>query len=216
MRWFFAVSLFIAPAAFAESVPEVVSVEVPNAGFEAAELAPWEAYGDVVEVINDDCAAGNACLRLGIAAGAPNNEAGIYQDVAVVSPRSLRVSAGIAVDEALTGDTIVELKLELPGSEDYVWTEVHSGATPVGAWDKPVLCIDVTGDQALARPVVLVRSPTGTGTGVVRVDAIELMASISPCNAGASDDDGGCAGGALGFAPASLLLFFCRSRRVSR
>lgn len=202
--WLVAVPLFIAPAAHAEAVPDVTVIEVPNGSFDAADVDPWMTYGDVVELVAGDCAQGTGCLRLGITGGAANNEAGIYQDVVVANPRSLRLSAGVAVDEALTGDTIVELKLELPDtSEVYGSVVVHSGATPVGEWGKPSLCLDVPGEQGHARPVVVVRSPTGTGTGVVRVDGFELFASLRPCPV-PSSDDGGCAG-ALGLSPLSLL-----------
>ena len=211
-RWLVAVPLFIASAAHAEAVPDT-AVEVPNGGFEAADTEPWETYGDVVEVTGDGCSEGTRCLRLGIAAGAANNEAGVYQDVVIASPRSVRLSTMLAVDEALSGDTIVELKIELPeGDGHYAFALIHNGATPAGSSERRDLCVDVVGAQGVARPVVTVRSPTGTGTGVVRVDGFTLTTSLSSCSAAKDDDgDGGCAGG-LGFAPLSLLLLALRRR----
>jgi len=204
----------------ADSVPVSSPVTVPNGDFEATDAAPWITYGPTAAVTADDCFDGNQCFRLGLdGMGAPDAEAGIYQDVTVPGSGSVLVSARLAVDAALGGDTLVELKLESLVGE-YATDAAFSAPAPVGTWMKRSVCLSLPPEQGLvARPVVVIRSPSGNGSGAVRIDGLTLESYLTDdCSVGSSgSDSGGCAGGQAGLASVALALgFYGARRRVGR
>ncbi len=223
LRWGLIGSVLFVGAAREDVVPPP-GAEVVNGGFEDTTPAPWEIYGPIAEVTSDAPGAGAKSLRLGIT-GTGDKEAGAYQDVTGTGAGPARVSASIAVDQALTGDTQVELFLEVYSKstgepfDDIAEVIALTAPQAVGAYTTYSACVDIARiDDVILRPVVLVRSSGGAGAGAVRIDDVDIdLGADSKCQTATASDDGGCqAGGALGalaFAGA-LTLIVTRRRRA--
>lgn len=177
-------------------VPQFVSI--PNGDFEGGTLAPWEGFGPRALLTADDCFAGNQCLRLGLNGNdAPDIASGVHHGRVGEPGMSVRFSAEMVVDQELVGDTIVELELEnVRGSDadDVRRTAVAIAPTRPGVWRHFSVCASAPSDLAtFMRPVIVIRSPSGKGTGAVRVDNVLVETVARSCNDfDGFDVDGGC------------------------
>ncbi|MCC6623048.1 MAG: hypothetical protein IT385_17450 [Deltaproteobacteria bacterium] len=212
-----------AAQARADAVPPP-GAEVVNGGFEDATTAPWQIYGPVRELTTEGAASGDKALRLGITGDGTNREAGAYQDVLGSGAGPARVTAAIAVDEDLSDDALVELKLEVferaSGTQiAAAYASVIAGPRDAGAYRTYRACVDLDRiDTVMLRPVVLVRSAGGAGSGAIRVDdiTIDLGASATCPTTGGSSDDGCRAGGALGGMAFGAAIALALARRRGR
>jgi len=158
-----------------------------NGDFEEGDFTAWDGHWGHTSEVTTVAGHGSKVAHLGLdPANVSNDDAGLYQDVALTSPNSpparLRAELAFAIPggEALTGAAKATLRVELFDGDgnnfldaDYVFASADHQPTS-DAWSTAFVVVDAPLETANARFVVLLNDSAGTGSGGLLLDDLSF------------------------------------------